>query len=443
MRALLVVALLAALGVFAVTSFDDPSKASQDLASAANVGLPEAGAQDDRSDPKVELDKLVGAAINGRAVVKPQAARRIVRLWTNGDEDVRAMVIARMQAEIGADNASLAKVNGPLIEVLGRFEDEALRARLWQAVDDRDFPWRPYAVKALAATPLESEHERLRNLLADPIGDVRGAALTAMRNLAQESDAPAVRVLLADPLDYVRREAATLLAEWGHEDALWLLFEELKREDWFFDRPTGNIARFQAYRQLLGFLGDLGDIDASQGPEKNKAALEEVAGRIRERAGDPIELAPTAVATGTERKGVMGLELRSCRRGNFWIRWTRDDHLMVGEGTPATIKLPEGTVAKLLQSGAVHTGAVEARMTGQAGCDLEMFHWRPERTPTMWIVSKGADPIPNLRPAPLSTFARELLSTLPDEESDDPRMDRLQSRLLDALEVVGGSIAEK
>jgi hypothetical protein len=52
---------------------------------------------------------------------------------------------------------------------------------------------------------------------------------------------------------------------------------------------------------------------------------------------------------------------------------------------------------------------------------------------------KGPEPVPDLRPAALDPLAVQLVRTLPDAASDDPRLDRLRSRVAATLVAVGGA----
>lgn len=387
-----------------------------------------------------EVDKLLRHARTGRPHVRPQAANRLRRLWASGDEAVRAEVIARLHAEAGDDQEALAALGSALVEVLAEFEDEALRLRLWQAVRDPEFPWRPYAARGLAVTAQPEELDRMCLLLGDHIAAVRAAGLKGLYKLEARSAEALVRSLLADDADYVRRDAADLLIRWGHDDALWYLYEELARDDRFFDRPTGREARYKAYQLALTHLGDLGNYNPVKGPADNKVVLAVLATKVAARAGERPELPPAAVAIPAHAPALLGLELRSCRRGEFFLRWTADDRLLVGQGNPAVIDLPQGTAARLAEAATARTEELEARTVGEPGCDLEIFYWRPESFANMWIVSKGPQPVKDLRPVPLSTLHADLVETLPEGDHDDPRLADLRSRIRDALAAVGGAL---
>ena len=387
-----------------------------------------------------ELDRLLKAAKTGSPVVRPQAARRIVRLWSRSEEAQRGPIVERLVAETGDDNDSLAKMGDALVEILGEFDDPALRAKLWAAVDDPDFPWRPNALRSLAVRIGEDELPRFVTLLDDPIAQVRAAAITGIQNLGAREAKPALRTRLADENDVVRRSAADTLYRWGDKKALWYLFEELRRDDAFFDRPTGREARYQTYGLISRHIEDMANYDAGKPPEENKVVLAVLETKVKELAGPRPELPATAQAITTKLGERMGVEVRSCRRGEFYLRWTPDDRLLVGLGSPAVLQLPEGTFAALQAKGAKRSAEVSERMVGKPGCDLEMFHWRPVDFTTMWIVSKGPDSVDDLRPDPLGVLYVDLLATLPDEGHADPRLNRLRSRVHAALLSVGGDL---
>ena len=400
-----------------------------------------------------DLEQLITAARTGRTVIRPQAARRIVRLWSQSEADEQANIIQRLRTESGDSPATLAQVGPALVEVLGAFGDEALRGLLWRALSDTEFPWRPYAARALAAHPTGAEAPRFLAALADPIPPVRVAAVVALANLDQPDEAPAVRLLLNDEDDRVRRAAADALIGWGQNSAMWWLYEELLREDRFFDRPTGEQARYQAWNLLsprLGKIEDASPYDPGLGPSHptSAASLEAVRARLAElKAGERPALPPQSRAGGEIPTELLGMELRSCRKGEVFLRWTANDLLLVGQGNPARVALPEGTVQALLNATAeARTGLADKRLFGTPGCDMEQFHVRSGKaaSATQWIVSCGPDPIPDLRPADLNSLGRALLASIPqvpaDEVAADTRLAQLRERTRAALQAIGGEL---
>jgi hypothetical protein len=333
-----------------------------------------------------------------------------------------------------------------MIEVLGEFADPQLRASLWAAVDDADFPWRPYAARGLAATAVSAESERFTEMLTDSIAPVRSTGVEAYRVLDQRELSQDLRPSLSDSDDRVRRATADLLAQWGEGDALYWLLEDLRRRDTFFDRPTGLQARYQSLALIEQHLGDVAGYDADLPPEveSNLTAWSVLEERVAERTeGARPELPDVARAGVPTPRSRFGLELRSCRLGEHYLRWTEDDVLLVGQGRPARVQLPEGTVARLSKSGAAHLSELEdRRFFGTPGCDIEHFLWRAEvgGDTSVWIIAKGPEAVDDLRPDALGQFYAELLETLPDEPSNSPRTDRLRRRVRATLAALGGPV---
>lgn len=394
-----------------------------------------------------ELDRLLEAAREGRAVVRPQAARRLVRYFEGLEgADQRAAVLERLREECGDTIGELAAQGPALIEVLGELGDEDLRARLWAALDDPEFPWRPYAMRSLAESARPGETERFLAYCADDVAPVRAAALGAFEDAAQEPIAAAATARLADEDDRVRRAAADLLARSGEERALYHLVEELRRTDTFLDRPTGEQAAYEARRLLGEHLEAALAYDPAKPPDDaaNRAVLRELEQAIEQRSGAPAPELPSAAQAGGPIEGVvLGLELRSCRRGEFFLRWTRSDELLVGLGNPARVPLPAGTAERLLATAAERLAELgDRRFHGEPGCDVEHFHWRPDPagSSAVWVVSKGPETVEGLRPEALGRLYARLLETLPAGSATDPRLDHLRSRAEAAARSIGGAL---
>lgn len=405
----------------------------------AGVGiLPEPIPQDEPAES--ELDRLLKATRSSRLVVRPQAARRIVRRFEDADEAGRAVIVERLRAEAGETSESLASLSTALIEVLGSFEDEVLRQRLWSALGDPDFPWRPYAARALVTGAVPAEAPEFRALLEDPIAPVRAAVIEALAALEDPSPADAVISRLDDPDGTVRRTAAECLVGWGRNEALWWLVEEAQREDTFFDRPSGELARYDATRRLSKLLAR--ELERSGiGTDAGEAYRALLVDLVTQRAGDRPDLSSIASSfEGPHGREVLGLEIRSCRRGEYFLRWTADDELWVGEGNPARLELEAGTTERL-RAAALRAGeATPARFTGTPGCDMEQLLVRGnDGASLIWIVSKGPDAVEDLRPEPITElFQTLLLGSLPAGSSEDPRLDELRGRVSEALRSVGG-----
>ena len=384
-----------------------------------------------------QLDRFLRLAREGSPVVRPQAARRLVGLGEAAAERVLELS--------GGTPAGLAGLGADVIEVLGELEHAPLRAALWQALEDPDFPWRPAASRTLAKTALGDEGGRFTDLLADPLAAVRGAAVGGLGTLGDRAVRPKVEALLADPHDRVRREAAVLLDAWGSTCALAYLIEDLRRVDRFFDQDTGKAARFEALRLLQGRLGETYGFapEKDPGTTENRAALTRFEARLVAEGCRELPDLPRVARAGPRAEGeVLGLEVRSCRRGEYFLRWTADDRLLVGTGNARVLELPEGTTAALVSAIEQHLATLgEERFWGAPGCDSEVYYLvrGGEERPTVLRVSKGPDAVDGLRPAVLGNWARALADSL-DRASGSQASADLSSALRSALAAVGGSL---
>lgn len=401
------------------------------LLSAANrVQEP---AQDERA---AGIAKLISQARTGRAVIRPQAARRLIGL---GEEAGLAIL-----AVAGSDSAEFAALGKDLVEVAGQFELPALRAKLWTALDDANFPWRPAAAIGLSAKPLQAELTRFDAMLADPLASVRNAAVRAFGNAGAKDRSSALSAHLRREEDgRVRRTTAAQLDRFGERWALWYLLSDLQRTDEFFGQPTGRMARIAALHLLRKSLGeDFGfkPVAEPSTPE-NKAALARISAAVEAAAGAIPKLPAAARPAAPHAQERLGLELRSCRLGEFFLRWTADDQLLVGRGTPTVIQLEAGSVASLFAAAQTSSNALgDKRLWGVPGCDQEAFHMLgpDDKRPSVRLISKGPAAIPGLRPAALSSLSDQLLASLPADPSENPRLDKLRARVTACMAAIGG-----
>lgn len=392
--------------------------------------------------------KLLRIAETGSPVVRPQAAERFVVLGATAVEE-----LARQRKELGRD---LEDFGPDLIEVLGRLPSESLRLDLWSSVEDPEFPWRPAASRSIATTAKERERAKFLELLQDPLAAVRAAALRALETLGKPA-VKTVKPLLSDPDARVRRAAAQLLDLWGERWALAWLFQELQRTDRYFEEETGKAARFAALKILNKRLGSRFGYRADLSPDlpENRVAYEKLLTHWKELVKGPIPDLPRVAQAGPRIEGVrLGLEVRSCRKGELALRWTDRDELLIGRGNPRVLPLPPGTVKRLeSEARSLLLKGKTPRFTGKPGCDLESYRWNAQGEPKtlLFVVSKGSDPEKGLRPSPLQRLARLMISSIesssPTEDPSNPTIPasrpaplELRSRLIAALESVGGTI---
>lgn len=393
------------------------------------------------AEQAAKIDKYIDVARTGRIPVRPQAARRLVKLG--------APAAARLVQLAGEDGAGIEGMGQYLVEALGEFEDPALRALLWKRVADKGFAWRAPAARGLATRPQASELERFFGFTRDPLAEVRRAGVLGLGALDAERERSLRRVqdLIGDPNDRVRRAAAAQLARWGRAAYLYVLSVELERTDTYFGVPFGEQARFAALRLLKELLGEDFGFVAEDAPtsEGNAAALTALRAEILERSGGSLPMLPgLALAGGPTEGDVLGLELRSCRAGELFLRWNEGDVLYVGTGRAAKVELAPGTVAELLRAARAAAAACgDDRYWGSVGCDIEQVRVAGEDGAlTTLLVSKGQAAVPDLRPAALDALLPALLETLPNAwpgAGVDPRLALLRDRTADALAAIGGA----
>lgn len=382
-------------------------------------------------DDATRVEKLIQTARTGRAVIRPQAAERLLGMGEPA---------ARRLAELAAEDP--AALGPELVAVLPRMGDRELRALSWTLLEDRDFPWRPAAIEGLARSAGREDGPALERWLDDPLAAVRVAALRGLESIEGETHLPGIRARLADEDGAVRRRAARLLVQRGEACAAFWLLAELERDDRFFSLPTGRLARYEAWRFLteLGLTSGL-EFDGEAAPAGTAETRQLLGLRLGVDCPEVPELPRTALPGQAREGDRIGLELRSCRRGELFLAWNEADLLLVGRGRPARVRLPEGTVAALVRALEAAADSLEESSWGQPGCDLERLQLASPGGGRTFLLSKGPETGQDLRPEELDRVVALLAGSLPDAPAEDPRLDGLRSRVLDALAVLGGQVA--
>jgi hypothetical protein len=415
------------------------------LASLATGGSAQDGAAPEVEADLARIEKYLELARSGRLPVRPQAARRLVGLG--------APAADRLVEECGEDGRDMDALGQHLVEALADAGDERLRALLWKRVVDPGFAWRAPAARGLAAAPRAEERGGFLGFTRDRLAEVRRAGVLGLAGLEHDEEQRALVLrrlqdLALDPRGRVRRAAAAALHDLGQSLHLYTLSLELERQDDYFGVRHGEAARFEALRLLEERLGgDLG-FEAERGPEDeaNAAALAALRERIIELTGGALPMVSGIVMPGGPTEGdVLGLELRSCRAGEVFLRWNERDELLVGTGRPARVALEPGTVARLRgELAALLEELGDRRFWGEAGCDLEQLRVvGADGELRTYLVSKGQAAVEGLRPAALARIEALLLATLPDAwpgPGVDPRTEVLRRRTREVLEAVGGPL---
>lgn len=423
---------------------DAPDATSTEAHTATNTGDAAMPAADPADEERALVERWLTIAREGTAVKRPQAAQRLGDMGEPAIEALRTLL---------ADPATELEDLGPeLLRPLAELGADDLREALWSAVVDPDFPYRPAATTWLAATAREGEWSRFAPLLDDPLSAVRAEAVVAIGTLDDRSLEPILDAALLDENDTVRRAAADLLVTWGHDDALRWLYEDLWRSDRFFELETGKTARYESARVLRRLLDDraLFGYQPREEPssEANAIALAELGAAIEARIGagngsDAEARRPPAFALRSDVvvDGVLGLEIRSCRRGEYFVAVSADDRLIVGTAHPVEYQLEPGTANAIAALVEARLGAEDATLWGELGCDLECYRvlGSDEGTTRVLRVMKGPEEVRDLRPTPLDEVARVLVEAVPEGIEPGEAGDDLAQRLTDALRSVGGA----
>lgn len=409
---------------------------------------PVASAQDRRESPE-RIQKLIEVSIEGSQVVRPQAAERLLKM---GDK-ARPLVLAHLEQALSKDEAvpfegwfdlgadfllMAARMTYDPAQGEGAPAVEDLRARLWAAVEQPYFPWRPQILEGLGTPPRTAEIERFGAYLDAPLASVRIASLAGLRQGDPALWLPKVRARMQrETDDRVLRALADTAIELGDTSAAWVLLDQLAADESFFDQPMGHVARLDATRLLrLRFpAAPIFNPNLDPNSDEARAARAEQIQFYQALLGErPQGKTTRKPAHGRSGEVLFGVELRSCRAGEHFLRWTDQDQLWIGRLDPAVVRLPEGTVARLLAAASTAGEAMGKQyLTGQVGCDLETYYLPVEGKdkPQRFLVTKGPKPVEGLRPEALNRWIEAWLPSLP-APSGEASDERLVAPLQDA-----------
>lgn len=235
--------------------------------------------------------------------------------------------------------------------------------RDWAA--DRTFAWRAQALGGLARRADPIDHARFREGLADPSHAFRIEAARGLLAVAtDDGDREAVAQLLRDDDPRCRvRVALALLGQNDPRGVTEIVVAIEGQDRRFLDDPWGAREAQECVRALREL-----DIDASAAvgvpsPERD-AARKRLRAWARERLPDVV-LPDAPPPTDADFDG--GLEIRSCRNGDVFFRWTNSGRVAFGLSPLREAKLDADGIAALREALAKSPGVA---VHGTVICDF-------------------------------------------------------------------------
>jgi hypothetical protein len=216
----------------------------------------------------------------------------------------------------------------------------ALRTLLAQWADEPAFYWRSLALRGLVERRDESSHARFVRATEDPSHLMRIQGGRGLWSLGRDADRERVLALLEDPDPRVPVPIAAHLLEQGDERGVALLEQALTWRD--------------------EFLGD------AWGLREAQAARKALAKAFPDRELPKLEPAEAERGAGG---WVGGLELRSCRHGDLFLRWTDAGQVAAGLRDGARVQL-DAEDARLLLQGLTRLPGKPIATHGNVVCDF-------------------------------------------------------------------------
>ncbi|MCC6672231.1 MAG: HEAT repeat domain-containing protein [Planctomycetes bacterium] len=330
------------------------------LAAALLLGLA-AAAQDTRpADLREEVQR---ANEHRRLQIRLAAAARLSQA---GDAAVPA--IHEYQQAKGGDAITLG-----LVEAMARSEPkgEATLGLLAGWAREPAFFWRAQALAGLAAARRDEYRALFTAALRDPAHLFRLHGARGLWLLRRPSDREPVLALLRDEDPRLRVQLAAFLLDEGELSGVPLLLGALADTREFLGDPWGRREAGIAFQALRRFAGqDFGYV-AGREPAANAAAIEAFRAFARARLGDavPADLPPAPRDPVTAG----GIEIRSCRHGDWFLRWNDLGELFVGLESRRGVPMDVGAWRALEERRGKLTGAAE-QLHGTVVCDYLRVH---------------------------------------------------------------------
>ncbi len=319
--------------------------------------------------------KVKNAVENPRYALRRAISNDIARA---GDAAVPA-IVAYAKAHGGARIPLL------LVDAIARVDAgaDATLALLRGWADDGRFYWRAQALGALARRALEADAGRFEAAREDPSHLFRVAGARGLHALARKAGAEwtAGREVLVDADPRARVLLALALWEAREPAALPALVAALADDRAFLDDAWGRRYALQVHQALRRAANTDFGYQPGATLADNAVAIAKVA------AWAEVPVPPLLSDEGTGDRG--GLEIRSCRHGDLFVRWT-DHEVHFGLDRSLRVPLPAKARADLLEALAAVLGSsnTERETRGEVVCDYLQFQSRvPLR---LWRMAPGA-----------------------------------------------------
>jgi hypothetical protein len=276
-------------------------------------------------------------------------------------------------------------------ETLGALKDPRIVALLRELLADPEFTWRPAAARALAEHADPSSLEAFRAGLGDKLWGVRAASVLGLERLNDRASAARLKELLGDEIYDVRAQAAKSLHAFGDLAGLPVLVEALRSDTVWFEIDYGQIAREDAWNFLKRLTKDDFGYKPWESAEARAPGLARFEAWIAKTIPDWRERVPAKARARAEQADyVFGYELRSCQRGDFFLRIDAQDNLVLGYFNLEKAKLAAAEKREL-EAALEGVKAVDRSTAyGEGGCDFEQFYVKDgARFDKLWIGQRG------------------------------------------------------
>lgn len=246
-------------------------------------------------------------------------------------------------------------------------QGEAVVALLEEWARDREFYWRAQALGGLARRKLEQLRPLYLEAVRDPSHLFRIEGAHGLHLLDPKRDQAVVDGLIEDDPDpRVRLRLAGLLTENGDRRFAGVLVAALGLSADFLGDPWGQREAERAARIIGPLVGD-GLLEIP--------ARDDLRAKLRALGFDLREPAFTAI----DRPFAGGLAIRSCRNGDFFLRWTTEGELLPGL-LPTRLAQPAAEQWTELAESLHQLTPAENAIHGRIVCDyLELVCGQPPR----------------------------------------------------------------